>query len=190
MSRPPRKIPKAPTAAYLQEAALAHLARYAATRAGLLRVLDRKIARWATAAEAGTEAAQQARADARAVVAKLTETGAVSDTAFAEARTRSLQRAGKSARAIGAHLSAKGVPAAIKAERAAPNPDQELAAACIHARKRRLGPFRTAEESPELRRRELAAMARAGFSQPVARQALRLAREEADALVISFRAEL
>ena len=41
-----------PDEARLHEAALTHIARYATTRAGLLRVLDRRIDRWARAAEA------------------------------------------------------------------------------------------------------------------------------------------
>ena len=40
-----------PTEVSLREAALSHLARYATTRAGLIRVLDRRIDRWARAQE-------------------------------------------------------------------------------------------------------------------------------------------
>lgn len=195
MARQARKPPPTPTEARLHEAALTHLSRYAATKAGLLRVLERRIARWA-ASEAGDPAqAAEARQAARRVVGRLAESGAVNDEAFAQARMRSLRRAGKSGRAIGAHLSAKGVPGEVSAAlRAEDEPRereaQDLGAAAIHLRRRRLGPFRTAAEVPETRRRELASLARAGFPQPVASAALRLTRDEAEALIIQLRAEV
>ena len=46
-SRAERPAGPAPTRAKLHEAALAHLAKFSATEAGLIRVLDRRIARWA-----------------------------------------------------------------------------------------------------------------------------------------------
>jgi regulatory protein len=190
MARQPRKAPPEPTEAALREAALAYLARYTATRAGLLRVLDRKIARWAASDEGDSHRAADARAAARRVVARLAESGAVSDAAFAQSRGRSLQRAGKSARAIGAHLAARGVSKDLANDSVPADPERELAAAAIHARRRRLGPFRTAAETPELRRRELSSMARAGFAHQVASHALHMSREEAEALIATFRASL
>ena len=189
MARRPKPLAEL-TEATLRESALAYLARYAATRTGLLRVLDRKIARWAASAEGEAHAAPDLRAAARRVVARLVESGAVSDAAFAQSRGGSLQRAGKSARAIGAHLASKGVPRELAIESVPGSPEQELAAAVIHARRRRLGGFRTKPDSPDLRRRELAAMARAGFAHSVASQALRLSRDEAETLITTFRAEL
>ncbi len=190
MARKPRKPPATPTEATLREAALAHLARYATTRAGLLRVLDRRVARWAASESGDIEGAAAGRDAARLVVARLTESGAVSDTVFAASRARSLQRAGKSARAIGAHLSARGVGAALAAESARQDPERELAAAVIHVRRRRLGAFSAKPPGPEVFRRELASLARAGFSQAVASRALRLDREAAEALIAAFRADL
>ena len=188
MARRPPKPPAVPTESTLHEAALAHLARYGGTRAGVLRVLDRRIARWA-AATPGAEAAA-ARAAARAVVARLVESGAVSDAAYAESRTRSLRRAGKSARAIGAHLAAKGVAGPLARNQSAADPEQELAAAAIHMRRRRLGAFRAGASGPDQMRRDLGALARAGFAQDVARRALALDAEAAEALITAFRAGL
>jgi len=184
----------APARAKLHEAALAHLARFSATEAGLVRVLDRRIDRWArrAAAEAGGEAPDTAapRAAAREVARALVQSGVVDDAAFAEGRARSLTRAGRSRRAIGAHLSMKGVPQAV-AKAAMPEPGTELAAALAYARRRRLGPFRKAmpegADPADVRRKEIGAMARAGFPQPVAQQALRMGREEAEAAVIGLR---
>jgi regulatory protein len=132
----------------------------------------------------------EARAAARAVVAALVASGAVNDAAFAASRARSLQRAGKSGRAIGAHLSARGVAQALAQETVPEDSDRELAAAIIHMRKRRLGPFRTAPEKPDTRRKELGSMARAGFPHGIASQALKFSADDAEAIIVAFRAGL
>lgn len=192
--REPRPAGPAPARASLHEAALNHLARFAATEAGLVRVLDRRIDRWSRRAagegvetEAAVAAARQA---AREVARALAGSGVVDDAAYAASRARSLARAGRSRRAIGAHLASKGV-AAETAREALPEPEAELAAALAYARRRRLGPFRPISDNPEAdadaRRREIGALARAGFPQPVATRALRMARDEAEALVIALR---
>ncbi len=176
----------APTEAQLHEAALAHLARFSATEAGLLRVLERRIARWARAAlqeendaERIDAASRSAQAAARAVAARLVAAGAVNDAAFAAARARRLARSGRSRRAIAAHLAQKGVDADTAQ---AVLPEDELTAALAFVRRRRLGPFRAADASadPDQYRRELAALARAGFAHDVAVRALSMARPEAE----------
>jgi len=193
--RPPPPAGPAPTRAKLHEAALAHLARFSATEAGLVRVLDRRIDRWArrAAAEAPGEEppdAAPARAAAREAARALVQSGVVDDAAYAAGRARSLTRAGRSRRAIGAHLSQKGVPQEV-AQAAMPEPEAELAAALAYARRRRLGPFRRelpeGTELAEVRRKEIGALARAGFPQPVAQQALRMDRDEAELAVIGLK---
>ncbi len=171
-----------PDRAALHEAALRHLARFAATEAGLVRVLDRRVARWARAAGADAADAAPARAAVRAVARALAGSGVVDDAAFAAARARSLTRAGRSRRAVAAHLAAKGVPPEL-ARQSLPDPEQEVAAALAYARRRRLGPFRGEDALEETRRRELGALARAGFPQAVAERALRMAEDEAHALL-------
>ena len=197
--RAPPPAGPAPTRAKLHEAALAHLARFSSSEAGLVRVLDRRIDRWArrAAAEASREEpgeeppdAAPARAAAREVARALVRSGVVDDAAYAAGRARSLTRAGRSRRAIGAHLSQKGVPQEV-AQAAMPEPASELAAALAYARRRRLGPFRRelpeGAELAEVRRKEIGALARAGFPQPVAQQALRMDREEAELAVIGLK---
>ena len=179
---PSRPAGPAPDRAALHEAALQHLARFAATEAGLVRVLDRRIARWARAAGAEPEAATASYAAAREVARALAGSGAVDDAAFAEARARRLLRAGRSRRAVSAHLLAKGVDAET-AQRALPEAEAELAAAVAHARRRRLGPFRAVEADAAARQRELAALGRAGFPRDIAERALRLDPEEAEAVL-------
>jgi regulatory protein len=192
--RPSAAPRPAPTEAALHDAALAHLARFAATEAGLLRVLTRRIDRWAREAEATASepetvatAARQARGLASEIVRRLAAAGAVDDAAFAAARARRLHRSGRSRRAVGAHLAAHGVRAE-QAEAVLPeDPQAELAAALAFARRRRLGPFGAAEPDQEAQRRALAAFARAGFPQAVAQQALQTPQPDAEDIVQALR---
>jgi regulatory protein len=185
--RPP--VPPAPDRSRLQEAALAHLARYAATRAGLIRVLDRKIDRWARAATAErpdasdetAAAVEAARVDARALVDRLVSAGAVDDAAFAATRARRLTREGKSRVAVSAHLTAKGVPPAVTADVLPDDEEYEVGAALSLARRRRLGPFRrTSEIDAAGRMHEMSVIARGGFSRAIAERALAMTLDEAE----------
>lgn len=169
----------APTEATLHAAALSYLARYGTTRAGLIRVLDRRVDRWARAAEADPEVVAVARAAVRVVADRLVQAGAVDDAAFAASRARGLSRAGRSHRAIEAHLRARGVDAEIARDAVADDPDRELAAALAFARRRRIGPFRREELEPDAALRELGMMARAGYGRDVANTALRMDADEA-----------
>lgn len=186
--------PSPPDSRALHEAALAYLARFAATRAGLRRVLERRVARWARAAEAAhgadhaADGARAARAAIETVVARLAEAGAVDDAAFAAARARRLTRAGKSRIAAAAHLAAKGVDAATAAASFGTDPEVEFAAALTLAARRRIGPFRTGEPPDAAGwRRELGVLARAGFPRDIAERALRLNPIEAEARVAALR---
>lgn len=187
---PGRPAGPPPDEAALHEAALAHLTRFAATEAGLVGALDRRIARWARAAEqdggerdAIAAAVAPARAAARAIAARLVQAGAVDDAAFAAARAARLSRAGRSRRAIAAHLSARGITSAVAAEAMPDGEDAELIAALRLLRRKRLGPFAPEPPDAEARRRTLAALARAGFPSAPARRALGMEREEAAALL-------
>jgi regulatory protein len=174
---------KPPDASRLYEAALNHMARFAATEAGLARVLARRVERWGRLqgeegeAEEIAHAMRRAKAEIPGVLSRLRELGVLNDEAFASSRAKRLTKAGKSRRATLAHLAAKGV--------AAPNlpddPERELAAACAYLRRRRAGPF-----GPAPADKILAAMARGGFSQAIARRALALDQEEAETLIRSL----
>ena len=177
--------PTPPDASKLYEAALIHLARYAATETGMARVLARKIDRWArlNAVEDAPDAAdlRALKAVIPGVIARLKAADLLNDGAFAASRARRLVREGKSRRAVLAHMAAKGVPAEVASQTLADDPERELAAACAYLRRRRAGPF---GDAPELK--ILSAMARAGFSQSVARQSMRLNREEAERRIRSL----
>lgn len=193
-SVPPVSVgPSPPDDADLHAAALSHLARYGATRATLLRVLDRRIDRWAGAArEAGAAedlpaAVAAARRAAREVVARLVQSGAVNDAAFAQSRARRLQRTGRSRRATLAHLAARGVTGEAAQGAVPADPEAEFAAAVAFLRRRRFGPFRAGATEADAARRELAALARAGFAAETARRALALTRDEAEVVLAELR---
>ncbi|MDH3474848.1 MAG: RecX family transcriptional regulator [Rhodospirillales bacterium] len=165
--------PKKATPEYLERAALYYLERYAAPAAHLRRLLLAKVARSArfhgTDPEAGAAAVE-------ALIARLTDAGLLDDAAYAAARVRSLHRRGASARGIRGRLAAKGVaPELIAAALAALDDESgepELAAALAFARRRRLGPYRSAEARAERREKDLAALARQGFDLQTARRVI------------------
>ena len=151
----------------LERWALHYLGRYASSAENLRRVLTRRVRRRAP------EAALAAGGLIDALVARYRESGLLDDATYAVVWMQSLHRRGESMRTMRARLAAKGVPAAdvpdaVSALRAAA-PDPDLAAACVFARRRRLGPFRRADADHA---RELGAFARAGFSRRVAEAVL------------------
>jgi regulatory protein len=167
--RPPPKI----TPSYVENAAMHYLERFSSSTANLKRVLmrkaDRSLAHW------GGERSD-ALAVIDAVIMKLAGLGYLDDAAYAAAKARGLHRRGTSGRVIRAALAAKGV-ASEQADAAlggladeAEEPDH---AACLNlARRRRLGPFRLAEKQAEFRDKDMAALARAGFSWDVVKRVM------------------
>lgn len=175
MAKAPSKI----TPSYLENAALHYLERFASSSANLRRVLMRKVAR--SVAHWGGDAADHA-AQVDAVIAKLSRLGYLNDAAYAEAKVRALHRAGKGSRTIRATLAAKGVGAEQTASAldalAEDVPEPDLAAAIRLAKKRRLGPFR-AQGREDMRQKDLAALARAGFDFDTCRRVVEAESAEA-----------
>ena len=193
MPRPARTLlPAGPPLdrARLQEVALRYLARFAATEAGLIRVLDRRVARWARAADGEgqpiEEAVRQSRLAVREVSGALVRAGVIDDAAFAAARANRLSRGGRSRRAVAAYLAARGVSPELAAA-VLPDAEQDVLSALIYARKRRLGPFRDPPD-PSVWLADLGRLARAGYSRDTAERALNTTPSEADALTIARRA--
>jgi len=195
-SRPRRAAGPPPNTARLREAALAHLARFAATEAGLRRVLERRVARWARAAEAEGQP-REAIASATAALSveivgiaqSLVASGAVNDAAFAESRARRLARSGNSRRAIAAHLAAKGIESNTAAAALPEGEEAELLAAIAFCRRRRIGPFGRVTPDATARMKALAALARGGFAQGVARRALAMDPDQAEDMLLAGRRE-
>lgn len=164
-----RRTPKPATHDRLHKAALHYLERYASSSANLRRVLQRRVER--SARLHGTDRTEAA-AWVDAIIERLTTLGLLDDRRYAEGRAASLHRRGASLRKIAGMLHQKGVASdqiddALRALRdATPAPD--LVAAVRLARRRRLGPWREPASRAERRDRDLAALARAGFSYDLA----------------------
>jgi regulatory protein len=176
-----RRLPRQATAAYLENAALHYLERFASSSANLRRVLMRKVARSARAH--GSDPADGAGL-VEAIIARYLQSGLLDDAAYAAQKAASLRRRGTSRYGIRGKLAVKGVGAEL-IDAALERLDDEqgsgdLFAACALARRRRLGPCRPKEEQAPHRRKDLAALARAGFSLDVARRVL--AAADVDAL--------
>lgn len=162
------KKPRALTAEALDHAALDYLGRFASSSGNLRRILLRRVARSAAAgAPAGAKLVED-------LIARYLRAGLLDDRAYASQQAASLVRRGTSRFAIAGRLAQKGVPAdliapalaSLDAEKA----DSEIAAACALARRRRLGPYRAPALREAARRKDLAALARAGFSLEVAKR--------------------
>lgn len=175
-----RRNAKPATAAYLERAALYYLERYGGSAERVRRVLAKRVKR--SVEELGTDAREGAQA-IEEVIAKLRRLGYVDDARFACARARSMRKRGKSARAVRAALAVQGiapelVDRALAEER---GEDPELEAARALVKRRRLGPHRVDETiRVSERQRDLARLARAGFSYAVAVRALDAADDETD----------
>jgi regulatory protein len=187
-----RPIPAVPTPSSLHEAALNYLARFSATEAGLRSVLERRIDRWARATHADRDSVatrtESLKQEARQIAARFVTTGLINDADYAQSRAAGLLRAGRSHRAVTAQLAAKGVSRELVWAALPRDPDAELDAALVLARKRRIGAFRRGDTpDPAGKRRELAMLARAGFPQPVAAKALAMGAEDAEARILAFR---
>jgi regulatory protein len=154
----------------LENAALHYLKRYTATVSQLKRVLLRRVDR-SLRFHGGDRA--EALEWVNALTDKLVRNGLINDQAYAELKAQSLRASGRSARVIAQKLRLKGVAADVAQQKLAEATAEvpEDAAARIWARKKRLGPFRRdARTREENRRKDLAALARAGFPFTVAKK--------------------
>jgi regulatory protein len=174
--RGPRPADLSPAA--LERAALRYLERYEASADALRRVLRGAVAR--AAARGGEIDVDAVHREIELVIARCRSSGLVDDRRYAETKLTSLRRRGASTFAIRSRLLASGVQASIvdgvfqeELDRSGADPEaNELVAARAFAKRRRLGPHRPAGERAGRRDRDLAAMARAGFSYDIAQQAL------------------
>jgi regulatory protein len=161
------------TAAVLEGAAAAYLARYASSRESLRRVLLRRVAK---TARGDADATAAGRALVEALLARYTAAGLLDDARYADAKAAGLARAGASRFQIRGKLRQKGVARgdidqAIESLDAG-GESSERAAACALIRRKRLGPYRRPADRAAFRQKDLAALARAGFALDLGRRLL------------------
>lgn len=187
----PRKV----SAQSLENAALHYLARFSAPSAHLKRVLLRRVDR-SVRVHGGDPA--EGRRLVEALIERFSGSGLLDDAAYAAGKARSLRRRGTSRSVITRTLRAKGVSAdqtdaaltglTAEAGDGENERDGEFAAAARLAQRKRLGPFRPQSARAELRQRDMAALARAGFSYDVARQVIDTDESETLETIIRQRA--
>ncbi|MFD1950051.1 regulatory protein RecX [Sphingomonas arantia] len=165
----------------LERLALHYLGRYATTRAKLSDYLHRKLKErgWA-GVDLDAESDGGAGATVEAIVVRMAELGYVDDRVFAEMRSAALGRRGYGRRRQADALRAAGVGEEDRAAALAPPEEDEdgdepavnsdHAAAMAFAKRKRIGPFATAALDPDMRRKALAAMMRAGHPYDLARR--------------------
>ena len=165
------------TAKSLDNAAKFYLERFAASTAKLRATLTRKVER--TRRRGGTVLDNAAQA-IEAIIDRYVKAGLLNDQSYADMKAVSLRRRGDSARRIRLKLKMAGIDdegaGAALAQAAGEKGDDdrlsELRAALRLAERRRLGPYRPAAKRKEMRQRDIAALARGGFSPDVARRVI------------------
>lgn len=161
----------------LRRAAEHHVERHPVTEKRLVEVLRRKVL--AHERKTGEPRPDGVEEWIAKIATELVRTGLVDDRRLAESRTRTLRARGKSTRAVRESLRLKGVPREL-AEAVLVGPTEEgerpsteavdEESAWRLAKRKRLGPYRSAEARAEHRAKDLAALGRAGFSFAIARR--------------------
>jgi regulatory protein len=161
----------------LETIALDYLARFATSQKRVADMLTRRIRR---SAHFHGDDPDAMLAAVPGIIQSLVARKLLDDTAFAGMKAASLTRRGGSRRQVSAKLAQFGLDAATRDQAMTSLTeefgDTELAAAITYAKRRRLGPYRARHIAGEQRlaqeKRDLSAMARAGFSFALAKRVL------------------
>ena len=163
------------TASWLQAEAVQYLQRWPASESRVRRLLWKRVKR-AQSFHGGTNDEVAPLVDE--VMDALRRHKFLDDARYARLWIDSLRRRGTSKRMIFKKLQEKGVSrdniaTALDAHEPEEGGDPEQASALAYAKRRRLGPYRVPiDESWERKKKDLASMARAGFSYGVAQTVL------------------
>ena len=187
--RGPKKRKKI-TPTYLHNAGLYYLQRYAASSSHFRQVMLRKVKK--SCAHHPEQDYDTCAAMVEDIIEKFVETGLINDDLYTRGVVNTLRRQGKSTRAVHAKLRSKGVPADLidshlreySQEHHDDAAQAELHAALILARRKKLGPFRKNNDSD--RKKELAALARAGYPYDIAKKVIDYTQEDAEDILRRF----
>lgn len=176
--RRPRKISKS----YLENSGAYYLERYGSSTENFRRVMRRKIHR---SADFHEQDPQEFYPLLEEVIEKFQEMKILNDDLYCFHKVRSMRRRGTSARMIHSKLSQKGLTSdqintalsRLGDENNISQKQMEREAADKYARKRRFGPYRTPID-PERMEKDMAAMARAGYSYDIVKEILNQDEDE------------
>ena len=150
----PLRAPVPLGARQLEELALRYVGRYATSRAKLTSYLARKIR------ERGWNGEREP--DVEALARRFADLGYVDDSAYALMKSKVLSSRGYGRRRLDEKLRADGIGEEDSASALEHAEAQAVDAALRYARRRRIGPFGTAEADSKQREKAIAAMVRAG----------------------------
>lgn len=160
-----KKVLKKITPQRLRNIALYYLKRYETSTANLRQVLRKRVNDYAFYNKEFDK--QEAYAWIEDIVADFLRYGYVNDERFAEIKIRDYKQMGKSVRYIKAKLKEKGLSDDLVEQLLETQDYDELEAALKFARKKRIGRFRATDKQAEYKQKDMAALARAGFSYDV-----------------------
>ncbi len=177
-----KSIIKPITQKRLMNVALYYLERYESSAENLRRILQRRLLR---AEMKGVVVPPEAQTWIDSIIKEMLRLGYVDDRRFASSLTEKYRKAGKSQSYIRQKLTLAGVDPDVSAEILTgndgfDNAEAELDAARLLIKKRKLGRFRRAEDRASFRKKDLAVLARAGFSYQTAVKALGESESEED----------
>lgn len=173
-----RKL-REPTPHWLRQRALSYLDRFPATTMKLRQHLFSKAR--AAMEEYGISAADL-RASIDEEIAKLVKSRILNDAEFAASKARILARQGKSTNYIRNKLLqlefTEDQAEDAMSELAGSTEERDLQAAARYVRKRKFGPYKPEDSRSERYQKEMASLARNGFSYDIARKILALESPE------------
>jgi len=154
----------------LMNITLFYLSRYESSTEKVRAMLKRRLKRLEMR---GEEVPPEAPKWIESVLKKVQDYAYVDDTRYAENQVRNLAGQGRSERFICAKLAGAGIkPETVKELLEAMESTEEDRARCF-IRKKKLGPWRPESVRDQYRKKDMAALARAGFSYEVAQTVLR-----------------
>ena len=165
----------------LENIALYYLGRYESSAENLRRVLQRRVVR---AEMKGAAIPQNAPDWIETIVSEMRRLGYIDDRRFALSVAEKYRKAGKSRGYIRRKLTQAGIAADLQDEVCSENDrfsaDAELDAALLLVKKRKLGVFRPEKDRALFYKKDMAVLARAGFSYQTAVKALGKSGAEED----------
>lgn len=157
------------TSKRLTNIALYYLGRYESSVEQLRKILSRRVLKEKLK---GADIPADVESVIESILAKMVSDGYVDDRRFAESVARKCQTAGKSRQFLIGKLKTAGIDADLIRELTDGLADSDLDAARRFVQKKKIGRCRPLERQKECFKKDLAAMARAGFSFDVAKKAL------------------
>jgi regulatory protein len=182
-----RKPPKKITPTYLHNAGMAYLERFPASSGHFRSILMRKVDKSCRHHKEQDRDACAAMVDD--LITKFLSMGLLNDDAYVKGMVTSYRRRGLSGNAIKAKLGAKRLSSDVIDQALNNHTDEgggdDLEAAVLLTRRKKLGPFRSPSKEAN-RDKELATLARTGFSYDTASKALSMDLDEAEDIIRSI----